>query len=500
MSKANPVQTFVAGGVQHSHRTPEEVDHPARMMARGGLEALSDAGITDLELVDALACVEPFSWGYKDLGRTVAGDMGLSEDIEHVWVPAGGTSPQDLLHKIGQKISAGEIDCAVICGAESMRTMRRALKSGHNLDWPDRTDAANPMRDQRSFSSELEQRHGLSRPIQLFPLIENALRTANGRSASEQIEVATTILARNAAVAKSNVHEWFRDAPTADELGNVTADNRMIVYPYTKRMNAIMDVDQSAAIVIVSDTFLEKHGLTPRSAAVLGGAGAEEIWNPIEREDLSKCPAMELSIQQALARSGLTAGDIDAMDLYSCFPSAVQLGLQALGASTEDERPLSLTGGLAFAGGPGNAYVLHALVSALERIRKSNHAKLLVTGIGMANTKHAATILSSADHIPAEATGKLVYREANPARPVKVIERAGGEARIATYTIEYERDGTPSNIVLLLDLKGGGRTIANMADVPRAAEELLSMDPIGRSGQVHHDESVDCNFFAFPTN
>ncbi len=491
------VKTFIAGGAQRSHRDTSKVDHPAMMMVRAVREALADAGIKDISLVDGLACVEPFSWTYKDLGLYIAEELGLNRSVEHVWVPAGGTSPQDLLHKIGTKIDAGEIDCAVICGAESMRTRRRAAKTDHSLDWPDQTHGADPMRGQRPFSSELERIHGLARPIQLFPLIENALRSAYGRSQGEQIQVASNLLAKNAQIAKDNPHAWFRDAPSAEDIAKVTPQNRMIVYPYTKRMNAIMDVDQSAAVVVVSRGFMGQHGLAERSAAVLGGAGAEEVWNPIERANLASCPAMDLAIHKVLERAGLSSDQLDAMDLYSCFPSAIQLGLQALHMGVDDPRPFSLTGGLAFAGGPGNAYVLHSLVAGLDKVREQSDARLLVTGIGMANTKHSATVLTGANHIPPEATGILRYREEMEEQSVKINHTPSGWAHIHTYTIEYDREGRPTHIILLLDLEDGVRTIANMRAPDAAETALLSEDPIGRRGHVEHDGDTNRNFFSF---
>lgn len=485
----------IVGAAQHSDREGDPRQHPAEAMAAAARAALEDAGIGELARVDLLACVEPFAWTYADLGASVAAGIGLPERVEHLWTLAGGTSPQDLLHKIGARVAAGEIDCAVICGAESMRTRRKAAKEGRDLDWPPRPEGVHPMRGQPRFVSDLEYAHGVTLATHFFPLLENAIRTARGRSAAEQRRHAAELLAANARVAADNPHAWFRDAPTADEIETVTRSNRLISYPYTKRMNAIMEVDQSAALVVASESFARAQGLESRSAIVLGGAGAEEIWNPIERHTFAECPAMALAIGTALERAGLAAGDLDAMDLYSCFPSAIQLGLRALGL--EADRPLSLTGGLAFAGGPGNAYVLHALAAAVERIRKEPGARLLVTGIGMANTKHAATVLSGAAHVPEAATGETTYREARDETPREVDPRPTGAATVVTWTLEYDRAGAPSNAILYLDLDSGARTIANMRDVAAAAQALLAADPIGRRGRVEHDVAAGRNFFAF---
>ncbi|HIG43153.1 MAG: hypothetical protein ABGY96_15905 [bacterium] len=483
---------YISGGAQHSFRDGNDAPHPADSMAIAAIAALKDAGVEDFNEVDLLACVEPLSWSYEQLGKEVATRLQLSGNVQHLWVPAGGTSPQDILHKVVQRITDGEINCAVICGAESMKTRRRALKQSREPDWPQTSTKVDPMRGQAPFSSELERRHGLNAPLQLFPLIENAIRAANNRTTEEQSEIAATLLAANARVAADNPHAWFRDSPSMDSLLEVSENNRMIVHPYTKRMNAIMDVDQCAAIVVTRE--VRQH-----SAAILGGAGAEEIWNPLERESLSSCPGMSKAISVALQRAGLASKDITAMDLYSCFPSAIELALQALGSDADDKRQLSLTGGLAFAGGPGNAYVLHSLSAALTRLRHDPGQRLLVTGIGMANTKHSATVLTGFAHIPGAATGTTSYRESQDQRARRVMPCADGNATLCAYTVEYHRDGSPSNLIVIADMDSGERTIANIRNPKADVENFLVAEPTGRRGKVEYDAAENRNFFTMKT-
>lgn len=472
--------TYVAGAAQQSIHG-DVAPHPAELMATMALAALADAGVHDVGLLDAIACVETVSWTYDDLVGTVLAGMGAAPDVRRLGVPPGGTSPQDLLHQMALDPA---IDCAVIVGAEVVRARRRAGWRNTPPGWPPLRPGGDIWGDQAPFSSPLEQRHGLLAPIQAFPLYENAIRAAHGRSFDEQRTIAATVLARNAAVAAANPHAWFRDAPDAAAIAEITPDNRMIAYPYTKRMNAIIDVNQSAAIVVVSSRFAEAHGLTDRCMAVLGGAGAVDAWNPVERVTYAESTAMEHVISTALRRAALRPEDLDAVDLYSCFPSAVELGLAALHTDHTDPRPFSLTGGLAFAGGPGNGYVLHSLAAALSHVRAQPGDRILVTGIGMANAKHAATVLSSVAHIPPGATGEVSYREPLDIEPVTVVPAPTGEATIVTYTIDHDREGTPSNVILILDLANGGRTIANAADPVAMAGELMRTEPIGRHGHV----------------
>ncbi len=480
-------------GSARTSRRDDAVADPAALMVSMARAALADAGLADASLVDAVACVEPVAWTYADLAGVVVAGLGCRSDVARLGVPAGGTSPQDLLHRVAADPTIG---CAVIVAAEAVRARRRAAP-GTPPGWPPRDRSVDPFAGQAPFSSPLEQRHGLVAPIQAFPLYENAIRAAHGRSFDEQRTIAADLLARNARVAADDPHAWFRDAPDAGTIAAVTPDNRMIAYPYTKRMNAIIDVNQAAAVVVVSERFARDHGLRSDAMVVLGGAGAVDAWNPVERQTFRESPAMNHAVRIALQRAGIDAADIDAADLYSCFPSAIQLGLTALGTGPDDSRPLSLTGGLAFAGGPGNGYVVQSLAAALDHVRRHPTHRVLVTGIGMANAKQTATVLAHAGHVPTGATGETTYREPFEAEVREVDPEPSGEATIVTYTITYGRNGEPTEVILILDLPDGRRTVANASDTDVLAAQLMASEPIGRTGVVRHDASSGRNRFAF---
>lgn len=485
------VHAYIVGQAQASYHDQPAVDHPFELIQQIARAALTDAGISADE-VDAIGCVDPFSWTYADLGEKVAAKLGAGK-VRDFWLPAGGTTPQDLLHEVTQAMADGEIDVAVLAGAESMRTRRKATRAGQTLPWPPRDKSVSPTRGQKPFTSDWEALHGLRLPIQSFPIHENAIRAAHARNNEEQIHTAAKLLHKNALVAANNPHAWFQDAPSVSDISNVTPDNRMIAYPYTKRMNAIMDVDQAAAIVVVSERIVARF--SDRAIAVLGGAGAEEIWNPIERESFSTCKAMEVAFSQALDHADLSVSDIDAFDFYSCFPSPIQMALSALDIDIDDPREFSITGGLAYAGGPGNNYVMHSLAAAVSRLQKQESERIMVTGVGMANTKHAATLLAHAKHIPDQATGKTQYRVETGAKALAVVQKAEGNAEIVSYTIEYDREGEPSNVIYILNLDNGCRAIANARDVDAAEKKLFEGEPIGKHGHLVWDDTDDRQYF-----
>ena len=75
-------------------------------------------------------------------------------------------------------------------------------------------------------------------------------------------------------------------------------------------------------------------------------------------------------------------------------------------------------------------------------------------------------------------------------------KQASGVATIVTYTIEYDRDNAPHNIIYLLDSADGSRAIANARDPQAAAHDLLGEDPIGRQGNLEWDKEAELQYFS----
>jgi acetyl-CoA C-acetyltransferase len=141
-------------------------------------------------------------------------------------------------------------------------------------------------------------------------------------------------------VAAHNPYAWFPQARTADEILTVTPENRMICFPYPKFMNAIMEVDQGAAVIMTSVGTAQELGI-PRDRWVYlwGCADAIDIWYFSERTNLHSSPGMALAGRRALEMAGITIDDIDWLDLYSCFPCAVEMACDALGIATTTRGP-----------------------------------------------------------------------------------------------------------------------------------------------------------------
>ena len=204
-------------------------------------------------------------------------------------------------------------------------------------------------------------------------------------------------MARFAAVAAANPLATRRQGYSSEQLVTVDNADRWISFPYPKLMNAHSYIDQSAAVVMTSVAVARELGHPARKWVFLHGCGdAHDHWYVSERVDLHSSPAIRAASRQALAMAGKTLADIDVIDLYSCFASAVQIGCQEIGLAKDDPRGLTITGGLPYFGGPGNNYVTHSISEMVRRLRARPEAFGLITANGNYVTKHSFGVYSTA--------------------------------------------------------------------------------------------------------
>ena len=189
--------------------------------------------------------------------------------------------------------------------------------------------------------------------------------------------------------------------------------------------------------------------------------------------------------------AGIGADDVSMFDLYSCFPSAVQMGLDALGMKRDDPRPLTVTGGLPYAGGPGNNYVMHSVATMVQRLRESPGEYGLVTGLGWFSTKHSAGVYCTrppqGDWRRADPT--VDQREVDAMDSPPFVEQAEGDATVETYTVIFNRDGEPEQGIVIGRLGNGARS-RFFANTPPKREPMLAMtrdEFVGRRGQVRSE-------------
>ena len=170
----------------------------------------------------------------------------------------------------------------------------------------------------------------------------------------------------------------------------------MVAFPYVKRMCANIDVDQGAALILCSYEAAQRAGVADdRMVFLHAAAEAHDHWFVTERDSLTRSPGLAAAVSDTLSAAELAVDDIAHFDLYSCFPSAVEIAQRELGLRLDASRPFTVTGGLGFAGGPVNNYPTHGIARMVERLRADPGAYGLTTALGWYVTKHAAGVWST---------------------------------------------------------------------------------------------------------
>jgi acetyl-CoA C-acetyltransferase len=298
-------------------------------------------------------------------------------------------------------------------------------------------------------------------------------------------------------VAAKNPYAWFPQERTPEEITTVGPDNRWIGFPYPKRMNAIMEVDQGAAVLMCGSDTARELGIPEEKWVYLHGCGEGiDKWLVSDRLNYHESPAIKAATSRALAQAGTTVDEIDFFDIYSCFPSAVQYGLDALGLKTTEARDITITGGLPYAGGPGNNYVMHSIATAVGRLREHPEQKALITGLGWFATKHSAGVYSGKPPTGEwkRTDPKVDQEKLNATKSPPFTAEPNGPAEIETYTVIYGREGPELGIVIGRT-SAGERFFANTPADTALLEQMTREEQIGRKGNVTHDKTEAKNTF-----
>jgi acetyl-CoA C-acetyltransferase len=447
-----------------------------------------------LEKLDRLTSVVSFTWRTANPSQLVADRLGL--DVPDLVLSAtGGAMPQKLVADAAIAIMAGEIEVAAIVGSEAMYS-KGAGKKDPSLGatpWTVQSDVPEARRFGADFMplTELEMARGVLQPISIYPLFENALRAAAGLGIEEHRTALGSLWSSFSVVAATNPYAWITEPLSDEEITLPSAKNRMIAEPYTKLMVANLPVDQGAALIVCSFAAAEAAGVS-RDAMVfpLAHAQGDDPHFISDRPDLGRSPAIELVGTTVFDLAASSLDEVAHVDLYSCFPVAVELGANALGLPLDDPtRPLTVTGGLTFGGGPGNNYVTHSIATMVTRLRANPGDLGLITGLSYFATCHAAGLYSTEP--PRKPFAALDVQAELDALPRQAVEATlTGPIRVETFTIAHDRDGTPTLATVAVKNEGGVRSWGTISD-PVLLEELTGTDLCGRTGSLDQDGIVN---------
>jgi acetyl-CoA C-acetyltransferase len=488
----DPRTPVLVGYGQVNHRDEIDLDTPSveplDLMTAAARQA-ADARV--LEAVDSIRVVNILSAQYRDPGLLLGDRIGAT-NFTTLYSPVGGNVPQTLLNQACLDIHRGRARVVLLSGAETWRTRRGLRAKGGRLTWTIQDESV-PMAqvsgEDVQMAGDAEIRIKLDRPAYVYPLFEQALRIANGETVDDHLRRISELWERFNAVAVDNPHAWIRKPVTAGEIGRPDPQNRMISWPYTKLLNSNNMVDQGAALILTSVDEATRLRI-PSETWVYPHAGtdAHDTSAIAERDELHRSPAIRIAGARALELAGVGIDDVDYVDLYSCFPSAVQVAATELGLEIDDPaQPLTVTGGLTFAGGPWSNYVMHSIATTAELLVANPGRLALVTANGGYLTKHSIGVYG------AEPPSEFRWEDVQPAvdrEPTRdgLVEWEG-VGTVESWTTPFDRDGKAEKAFVAARTTDGSRALAVIND-RAAAEATVREDIAGMKVAVNTDGSA----------
>lgn len=480
-------RTPVVVGVGQAKQRPEDPAtalEPVALMEQVVRAAAADAGAPSLLAnLDYVGVVQG-AWRYSDPGRLVADAVGAAGARTGLSAN-GGNSPQSYLNALSARIRSGEINSAVFVGAETIWSRRRQRRAGVKVPATTQEGVEPDERFGRDvpMNTDFEMSRGMDQPVNFYPLFESAIRAARGETLDEHRDRVAELWARFNEVAVANDYAWFRTPMTAEEIRNPSPSNRMVGFPYTKSMNSNWDLDQAAAVMVCSVETAEAAGIArDRWVFPWAGTDAHDTYAVSERRDLHSSPAITEAGSRVFELAGIGPDDVAHIDLYSCFPSAVQVGAESLGFG--QDRQLTQTGGLTFAGGPLNNYVTHSIAAMTDVLRNDAGSIGLVSANGGFLTKHAIGIYSTEPPSSAFVADDVQDRVDRVAK-TPVAEEYSGEVTVEAYTVMHDHEG-PEIGLCALRTPDGRRSWGRVTDTSAAAA-MTQEETIGRGGNLDAD-------------
>lgn len=453
---------------------PAKALEPLDLMLQAVRRAGADAGGTHVLAAVQRIAVPKGRWRYRNPAGAIAQSIGAPGAT--TVMSTLGVLQQSLINDACARIAAGSLDAALVVGGDASYRMQRAKLQGLRAEERQQTDDPDELLQAADdLLHPVELAAGIRLPVALYALLSSAWRAEQGLNADQHQQSMARLYAGFSRVAATNPAAWTRHAYDPEQIAQASERNPMQAFPYAKLHCSALNVDQAAALLLCSVRRANELGI-PRERFVYPWAGSESnhVVPVSARAELAQCTAARLAGQAVLDRCGLKASQLDLVDLYSCFPIAVEMVAQALGMPLDPQRPPTLTGGMSFAGGPFNNYLLQATCRMVERMRAGDGSIGLLSCVSGVLNKVGfglwGRVPGPGPFRAVDVSGEVVSGTAVKS----VVEGYAGPGRIAGYTVVHER-GAPPRALVLADTDTGARTLA-WSDDSRCVERLTQAE------------------------
>lgn len=430
----------------------------------------SDVAKTLLKQLESIS-VQKGSWQYSNPGKILAEELGCPE-AKSILADLGVLQITPLFN-LCQAIADGEQHIGVVTGGEArFRALRSMITQQPVSDTEQAEDTPPPdvfHETPDPFWSDMDTERGLWSPGEFYAIAESAIRYHQGLSIEENRDKIASLYSGFSEVAAANPHAWQSDSKSVDEIRNPSKSNAMIAFPYTKSLMSQWNVNQAVAIIVCSAAKAQELGLDssgwiyPQSSAQ-----SRHVVLLSQKKTLHSHPGAVVAGERALAMADVSPEDLSAVDLYSCFPSAIQSFAADL--QLKDVSAVSVTGSMAFAGGPFNhggvdsvARMVEVLRSTAEEAGPDKKLTGLVTNISGMFGKQACALFSNRPNTLGYGFEDVTETVAERDVAIPLDDNYQGQATIVGYTVAFNK-GDISHAVAFCDTAEGERTVVRSDD------------------------------------
>ncbi|MEV0119822.1 lipid-transfer protein [Streptomyces sp. NPDC050844] len=310
------MKAYIVGVGMTRFEKPETRDWQYWDMAKeAGTKALDDAGISyeEVEQVPVGYCFQA-----STAGQRAAYELGLT-GVPVYNVNNNCATASTALMMARQFVEGGINDCVLALGFEKMA--RGALGGGSDGGDFKTSPVA------RHYGV-MAARHGFEMTPPTAQIFGNAAREHMEKYGTTAAQLAA-VGAKNHRHSVNNPYAQFQDAYTVDEI----LAAKTIHHPLTK-LQCSPTSDGSAAAVVASERFVERHGLQDRAVEIAGQAMTTDTGESFDSGsciDVVGQPMSRAAARDAYDKAGLGIEDVDVIELHDCFSINELLTYEALG-------------------------------------------------------------------------------------------------------------------------------------------------------------------------
>jgi acetyl-CoA acetyltransferase len=286
------------------------------MAKESGTNALRDAGLGYEQIEQAYV---GYVYGESTSGQRAVYELGMT-GVPVVNVNNNCSTGSTALYLAAQAIRGGLADCTLALGFEKMQP--GSLSTSY-------TDREQPMMKHLLAIAEL---HEFAMPA--APYMFGAAGREHMAKFGTTAEQFAKIGYKNHKHSVNNPFAQFRDEYTLEEI--LAAPS---IYDPLTKLQCSPTSDGSAAAILASERFVERHELAGQAVEIVGQAMVTDMQNTFDgtAAGIVGKHMTRTAAQRVYEQAGIGPDDVDVIELHDCFSTNELLTYEALGLCAEGE-------------------------------------------------------------------------------------------------------------------------------------------------------------------